>query len=207
MPNPLFIGDAADLVDVSIQRIVLKGSDLQTNHYEQYMNVERGVTDYYLKDSGMSGLSYASRMLENAVVTAQSPVQTYDKTYTQVQYGVLMSVTKMMWFFGIKKRELTKIVNETVKANNDLRELRCAERLDYSFATSYNAEDESGNYTVSTVGGDSVAFASASHTREDGGTNWNNIVTDGSTTNMDKFNVHIKSFLNILGNLRAYCVV
>ena len=46
------------------------------------MNVETGITDYYMKDSSLSGLGYAGRIVENAAVTAASPVQGFDKTYT-----------------------------------------------------------------------------------------------------------------------------
>ena len=185
MPNPLVLGDAADLVDVSIQDIWLKGSEAESQEFKQYYNVESGVTDYYLKDSSLSGLGYAGRILENAVVVAQSPVQGYDQTYTQVQFGVLLSVTKPMWFFGIKKRNLERITQEARNACADLRELRCAERLVESFETTYTAEDESGNYSISTTGGDGVAFFSHQHTREDGGSYVINRITDGTTTNMD----------------------
>ncbi|MCK9370415.1 hypothetical protein M0R04_10945 [Candidatus Dojkabacteria bacterium] len=182
---PLTLSDAADLIDVSIQDIWLKGSESETSLYKEYMNVESGVTDYYLKDSSLTGLGYAGRITENAAVTAASPVQGYDKTYTQVQFGVLLAFTKHMWFFGIKKRNLTKITSEARKACSDLRELRCADLLDNSFSTSYLAQDISGNYTVTIAGGNGVAFISASQTREDGGSNWSNRVTDGSTVNMD----------------------
>lgn len=185
MPNPLSLSDAADLIDVSIQDIWLKGSEKESQMYKQYYNVETGVRDYYLKDSSMTGLGYAGRIVENAAVTSASPVQGFDKTYTQIQFGVLMSFTKMMWVFGIKKRDLERITDEARKACSDLRELRCADRLDQSFATSYTAQDISGNYAITTTGGDGLAFISASHTREDGGTAWNNRVTDGTTVNMD----------------------
>ena len=185
MPNPLNLSDAADLIDVSIQDIWLKGSEKETRLFEQYMNVESGITDYYMKDSSLSGLGYAGRVVENAAITAASPVQGYDKTYTQVQFGVLLSFTKHMWYFGIKKRNLERITTEARKACSDLRELRCAERLDNAWATSYAAADISGNYAINTAGGDAVSFISIAHTREDGGANWNNQVTDGSTVNMD----------------------
>lgn len=185
MPNPLSLSDAADLIDVSIQDIWLKGSEKETRQFEQFMNVETGVVDYYLKDSSLSGLGYAGRIVENAAITSASPVQGFDKTYTQVQFGVVLSFTKPMWFFGIKKRNLEQITDEARKACSDLRELRCADRLDQSFLTAYGASDISGNYTISTVGGDNLAFISASHTREDGGTAWNNRITDGTTVNMD----------------------
>jgi len=185
MAIPLNLSDAADLVDVSIQEIWLKGSEKETDFYKQYMNVETGVTDLYLKDSSLSGLSYAGRVVENAAITAQSPVQGFDKTYTQVRFGLVLAVTKMMWFFGIKKRNLEQITTELRKACNDLRELRCAERLDNAFATTYTANDVSGNYLVAITGGDAVALISNAHTREDGGTAWNNRITDGTTVNMD----------------------
>ncbi|MFZ2151783.1 MAG: hypothetical protein WAV09_01600 [Minisyncoccia bacterium] len=184
MPNPLSISDAADLVDVSIQDVWLKGS-VKNTFYDQYYNVETGVTDYYMKDSSMGGLGYAGRIVENASVTAASPVQGFDKTYTQVQFGVLMSFTKMVWFFGIKKRKIEEIVNEARQAVADKREQLCADRLDQSYNTAYTVNDISGNYSAAIAGGDALAMISASHTREDGGTAWNNRITDGSTVNMD----------------------
>jgi len=185
MPNPLTLSDAADLIDVSIQDIWLKGSEAETSMYKQYYNVDSGVTDYYMKDSSLSGLGFAGRIVENAAVTAQSPVQGFDKTYTQVQFGVLLSFTKQMWFFGIKKRNLQNITAEARKACSDKREQLCADRLDNSYLTSYNVNDISGNYAVATTGGDGLALITSTHTREDGGTAWSNRVTDGSTVNMD----------------------
>lgn len=184
MSVPFQLADAADLVDLSIQEIWLKGSD-KNPLYDQYFNVEAGVTDYYMKDSSLSGLGYASRIIENASVVAASPVQGFDKTYTQVHYGRLLSVSQHMWMFGIKKRNLENLVAEVRQAVEDHRELLCADRLDNSFSTSYSVSDSAGNYTATTTGGDGLAFITNSHTREDGGTAWGNRVTDGSTVNMD----------------------
>lgn len=55
--------------------IWLKGSEKESRMFEQYFNVETGVTDYYMKDSSLSGLGYAGRITENAAITASSPVQ------------------------------------------------------------------------------------------------------------------------------------
>lgn len=184
MPTPLQLNDAVDLIDVAIQKVELKGSE-KNRFYDQYFNVETGVTDYHTKESSLSGLGFAGRIVENAAVAAQSPVQGFDQTYTQVHYGVLLNFTEAMWKFGIKKRNLERIVREANQAVEDVREQLCADRLDQSFATSYTAVDPSGNYVVTTTGGDGLALISNSHTREDGGTAWNNRVTDGSTVNMD----------------------
>ena len=75
MASVLDISTAADLVDVAIQDIWLKGSEKETRQFEQFFNVEDGVTDYYMKDSSLSGLGYAGRIVENAAVTSQTPVQ------------------------------------------------------------------------------------------------------------------------------------
>ena len=91
----------------------------------------------------------------------------------------------MMWFFGIKKRKLENLTQEARRACEHLRELRCAERLSNGFSTSYTASDESGNYSVTTTGGDALELFSTAHTREDGGTNNNNVVYDGTTYSMD----------------------
>lgn len=185
MPNPLVIADATDLVDPAIQKIWLKGSEKESADYKTFMNVETGVTDFDLKDSSLSGLGYASRIVTNALIKSQSPIQGNDQTYTQVNYGIIFSVEKKMWFFGIKKRDLTRVSSEARNACADLRELRCAERVDNMFETSYVAVDEEGDYTVTTTGGAGVAAISNAITREDGGTNINNRITDGTTINMD----------------------
>ena len=118
--------------------------------------------------SSISGLGYAGRITENASVTSASPMQGFDKTYTQVRFGVLISFSALMWKFGIKKRNIERITLEARAACADLREQRCADRLDNSFSSSYSATDISGNYVVSTVGGDGSALITNSHTREDG---------------------------------------
>ena len=182
----LNLADAVDLTDRAIQKIFLKESKVEkTSYYDKYFNVVRGITDNYEKDSSMTGLGEAARITENTVITAEVPVQGYDKTYTQVEFGKMLPITKKMWKFGIQKRKLEGIVKSLIAACERKREQLCADRLDNGHATSYTVSDESGNYTATISGGDSVAPFSDSHTREDGGSNWNNIITDGTTTNMD----------------------
>lgn len=75
MPNPFTIADAADLVDISIQDIFAKSDPPGLDFYKQYYNVNTGVTDYYAKDSSLSTLDDAGRIVEGASVTASSPIQ------------------------------------------------------------------------------------------------------------------------------------
>jgi len=183
MAAPFTIGQAADLIDKSIQSIFLKSSNPE-NTYSKYFNV-RSTEDYYEKDSGLSGLGESDFVDENAVIMSDVPVQTYDKVYTQVTHGTLLPITHMQWRFGIKKRNLMRITDELRKAILREKERLTAERLDNGWATSYSHLGQGGSRTLSTTGGDGVAAFSASHTSESGGSNINNIVTDGTTVNMD----------------------
>lgn len=182
--TPITLQDAADLYDLSIQNMFVKSAGMDPMDYSKYYNVETGVEDYIVKDSSLSGLGEAAIVdPENAVIVGESPVQGNSQSYTQVEYGKVMSFTKRMWKFGIKKRDMVKITNELRMACVRKRERLCAERLDNMRNTSYTTTDDRGNYTVTTTGGDGVSFVSSAHTREDGGTNWNNRVYDG--TNYD----------------------
>src|SRR3990167_376535 len=129
MPSPLSLTDAADLINPAVQDLWLKGSSKEGRLFKEYYNVETGVVDYNLRESSLSGLGYAGRIIENAAITSASPVQGFDKTFTQVQFGLVQSFTKPVWFFGIKKRKLEAVVDELRSACSDLRELRCADRL------------------------------------------------------------------------------
>lgn len=183
MSAPLTIGQAADLVDLSIQKIFLKTSEPEAQ-YKKYFNF-RTTTDYYDKDSGLSGLSESDFVDENGVIMSDTPVQTYDKTYTQEMVSILLPITYKMWKFGIKKRDLENITKDLKTADLRKREKLCAERLINSFeTTSYTHSGQSGNKTITVSGGDGLGFIDDDHTREDGGTNMNNYVYDGTTYNL-----------------------
>jgi hypothetical protein len=178
------LASAADLYNPAIQKMFIKSAKLDQQNYQKYYAVESGVTDYDLIDSSISGLGEAARIVENAVIVSEKPVQGYDKTYRQVEYGKVLAFTKKMWKFGIKKRDMTTIVNELRMACVRKRERDLADKLDNGWSTSYSATDDSGSYTRTISGGNGVAFFSASQTREDGGANNNNIIYDGTTYNM-----------------------
>jgi len=50
MASPLTLGQAADLVDVAIQKIWLKDTQDVGTYYDKMYNVTTGVEDYYMKD-------------------------------------------------------------------------------------------------------------------------------------------------------------
>lgn len=179
---PFSTAGSADALDDAVQAYFLKDTADRKTYYNQYYYVENGIDTRVMKDSGMSGFSKAKRVTENAVIKAESPIQTYSQTYTQYEIGLMGKFTKQMWKFGIQKRDVEKVVKGLNDAVYRLRETDCADRLNNSFSTTFT--DGDGN-SVSCAGGDSAALISASHTREDGGTAWNNRITDGTTVNMD----------------------
>jgi len=182
MSAPLTINQAADLVDLSVQKIFEKMAEPE-NVYSKYFNV-RTTTDYYEKDSSLSGLTQADFVDENGVIMSDIPVQGYKKTYTQNMVGIIVPFSFQMWKFGIKKRDLQNVAKQLKNSILQKKEQLCAERIDNAWSTSYTHTGSSASKTITTTGGDSVAAASASHTREDGGANMNNIVYDGTTYNL-----------------------
>lgn len=180
---PLSIGQAADLLDLSIQKVFAKTSEPEMM-YNKYFNV-RKTQDLYEKDSSLSGLGIADYVDENAAVHVDVPIQGFDRTYTQVQVEHMVSFTKKMWVFGIKRRDLDNKAKELKASIARQREQICAEYLDNGFeSTSYSHSGYAKTTTISTAGGDGLGPWDDDHTREDGGTNMNNLVYDGTTYNL-----------------------
>lgn len=179
---PLSIAQAADLVDLSIQNVYAKSSDPVLS-YPKYFNV-RKTTDYLEKDSSLSGLGEADFVDENGVIISDIPVQGYKKTYTQNMIGTIVSFTYKMWKFGIKKRDLDNAAKELKASIARKRERLCAERIDNFASQTYTHNGQSGSRVITITGGDGLAAGTSSHTREDGGSNMNNGVYDGTTYNL-----------------------
>lgn len=75
MPSPLKLSAAADLVNLAIQKIWLKETPTMETYYDKMYNVTNGVTDLYLKDSSISGYGNPGRVVEQATISAEAPVQ------------------------------------------------------------------------------------------------------------------------------------
>ena len=183
MPVPFDIDSASDMVDLSIQKMWIKSkADLKEYHKDYYF-VEP-VTDYIVKDSSVTSLSSFTKVPENAVIPASSPYQGYDKSYTQGFFSGMLRITRPMWRYGIKARKLNGIVVELKKDAIRFKEQVLANVVNNLGTSSYSDTTGRYSFTVTNSGGDAVVMKSTSHTREDGGTNWNNEITDGTTVNM-----------------------
>lgn len=182
---PLVLDDIVDATDNAIQKMwINRRKQAEEEKFKLIVNVESGVTDRVLKESDISDLGVAARITENASVVGESPVQGFDQTYTQVEFGKLLAVTKQMWKFGIKKRKLEGIVDELRRTIVRKRERMATDRLNNAQSSTYTESDDNGNYTVTITNANGVALASNAQTREDGGTSNNNIVYDGTNYNI-----------------------
>ena len=176
------INAAADLVDLSIQEIWIKSpADLKEYHKEYYF-VEP-VTDYITKDSSLTAIKAFSKIAENGQIPAGSPNQGFKQTYTQSFFSGMLRVTRAEWRYGLQARKLESIVGELKNDAIRFKETVLAGPINNMTSTSYTDTTGLLSFSVANTGGDSVCPASASHTREDGGTNWSNIITDGTTAN------------------------
>lgn len=179
MSSPLNLGQVADLTDRSIQKIFQKEAEneLQLKQYYNY----RTTDERYEKDSSISGLKEAEFTSENAEIYEDTPIQGYDKTYEQTAVDIIVPFSYRVWKFGIKKRNLTNIAKSINNALNRKKEKLAAERITNGLSTSYTHQGISQNSTIAITGGDSLEPFTTAHTREDGGTNMNNVVYDGTT--------------------------
>ena len=115
MPNttsnvPLSTDDAGDMVDVSVQKMWLKYYPDMTEYHKEFYYVDK-VDDYIVKDSSLSAVDSYGYTPENAIIKAASPIQGFDKSYTQAHFTGKLRITKTMWQFGIKKRNLLEVVD------------------------------------------------------------------------------------------------
>lgn len=180
---PFDLDAASDLTDLSIQEIWIKSpADLEEYH-DRYYYVEP-VPDYITKDSSLTSISTFSKVPENGNIPADSPYEGFKQTYTQSFFSGMLRITRPMWRYGIQTRRLEAIVQELRNDAVRFRETVLANVLNNATSTSYTETTGKFAYTVTNTGGDGASFSSSSHTREDGGTNWSNVISDGTTNNM-----------------------
>lgn len=182
--TPFDLDAASDLTDLSIQEIWIKSPADMDEYSKEYYN-SMPVPDYITKDSSLTSISTFSKIPENGNIPADSPYEGFRQTYTQSFFSGMLRVTRPMWRYGVQTRQLEAIVQELRKDAVRFKEQVLANVLNNATSTSYTETTGKFAYTVTNTGGDGAAFQSAAHTREDGGTNWSNKVTDGTTNNLN----------------------
>lgn len=179
---PFDINAAADLVDLSIQEIWIKSPADLKEYHKDFVFVEP-VTDYITKDSSLTAIKAFSKIAENGQIPAGSPNQGFKQTYTQSFFSGMLRITRAEWRYGLQARKLESIVQELKSDAIRFKERVIANMVNNMTSTSYTDSTGLLSFAVTNSGGDGQAPQSASHTREDGGPNWSNVITDGTTNN------------------------
>lgn len=169
---PSTLAGFSDLYSEDIQHIFVQKRDESAGGLgmPKIYNVTTSLS-YLNKDSSVVGTDTANFIGDNASVQYDGLVQGFDKTYTSKKYGKGLKISQHLWKYGVEFRKITGVVESLVDNSlNDKIEKDAFGLLDTgtastNFTTSYTDAD---GQTVSTAGGDSIAYFSASHTREDG---------------------------------------
>lgn len=179
MASPFNLGQFVDSTNNAIQNIWRKEAKNE-EQFKQFYNF-RTTQDLIEKDSSLSGLSEAEFTDENAEITEDVPVQGFDQTYTQEAVDIIYPMSYQVWKFGLTKRKLTNVATSIKLALLRKKEKLAAERLTNGFSTAYTHQGVGKSKSITITGGDGIEPWSLVHTREDGGTNMNNVVYDGTT--------------------------
>lgn len=181
---PFDLNAASDLTDLSVQEVWIKSPADLKEYHKDYYYVDP-VSDYITKDSSLTSTNTFSKIPESGNIPADSPYQGFKQTYTQSFFAGMLRITRPMWRYGLSARKLEGIVRELKNDAVRFREQVLANPIVNMTSTSYTETTGKLAFSVTNTGGDGIAPASASHTREDGGSNWANIITDGTTSNLN----------------------
>jgi len=185
------INDYAVIVNNVLKHVAPKVSPTVKAEYLDFMhkvdNNERIYTDI-----GVTGLGMAEIIPDGGVGASDAPIQGYSKNYVQMHFTKKVRLTFQTNFFlfesaaaKIKSSVKSKVLegkNAIEHAKNYLAQSLLAQGTATSFT--WTPINNVGTPTpIATIGADAVQYWSATHPREDGGTAWTNIVTDGATVN------------------------
>ena len=145
---------------------------------------------YQHTTTGVTGLGMGQVIADGAVPASDAPIQGFTKTFTQGIFTQRIRITKQAFYYLFQAKDAKKIdalIKAKVLSLKDsiqlLQNYYAQSILANGWATSFTFTPIGGfqgSVTVDTTGADSVAYWSASHPREDGGTAWSNIVSSGT---------------------------
>jgi len=170
MPSnvPLDLASLANALDPSVQAYFKKQGELVDKQYPNYVFVDTDIPWRTMTDGGISGLTQFGRVLENAVIEAESQLETNTRSYVQVEFANMVRVTRQNFMFNEERAKLKSMLEDLRKSAERKKDRDMADLINNATSTSYTVTDRTGQYSKTISGGDSVAASSASHTREDG---------------------------------------
>lgn len=156
--------------------------------YKQYVN-EVNDPKYQYTLLGVTALAMGQIINDGGIPASDAPIQGFAKTLTQVIYTTRIRLSQMETYYMLKNGDnvgldkaiadqITNVKNSVVHLKNYLAQSYIAGG--WSTSVSFTPQGQTAVSTLDTTGSDGVAYFSASHPREDGGTAWSNIIVSGT---------------------------
>lgn len=139
--------------------------------------------------TGVTGLGMGQVITDGQVPSSDAPIQGYTKSFNQVIFTERARLSQQATYFmfnskdGAKvdaslKDKILSLKNSITQAKNFYMQSLLAQGASTSFTfAAINTVAVTAGTVVDTTTADGVAYWSASHLREDGGTNWSNLVS------------------------------
>ena len=139
--------------------------------------------------TGVTGLGMGQVIVDGQIPPSDLPIQGYTKSFNQVIFTERARMSQQSTYFlfnskdGAKidaelKTKILSLKNSLTHAKNYYFQSMLAQGASTSFTfAAINSVAVVAGTVVDTTTADGVAYWSASHLREDGGTNWSNVVT------------------------------
>lgn len=159
---------------------------------EEYKTFSNGVNsnEYQYTLLGVTGMGMGQIIADGQVPASDAPIQGFAKTLTQYIFTERLRLSQQEVYYMIKSGDGAKldksIADQVLNIKNSVVHLKnyiAQSMIAGGWSTSVAFTPLSGTTvtTLDTTGADGVAFFSASHPREDGGSAWSNITVSGTS--------------------------
>lgn len=180
------VASYSTILDARVKKIYPVVKPTVVEEYSKYSNTVSWAQLQYVM-TGVTGLAMGQVIADGQVPASDSPIQGYTKTFTQAIFTNRVRLSKQSYYYlftsknGAKidaniKSQVLNLKNSIIHLKNYYAQSILANGASTSFSFTPIGGFQ-GSVTVDTTTADTVALWSASHTREDGGTNWSNTTT------------------------------
>lgn len=187
--NDFYSADAVSLLDNRKKVIIPQVSPSIVEEYKTYSNAVTNK-EYQYTLLGITGMGMGQIIADGQVPASDAPIQGFAKTLTQYIFTERIRLSQQEVYYMIKAgdgakldstiaSQVTNIKNSIVHLKNYIAQAMIGNG--WSTSVSFTPIGGTTATTLDTTGADGVAFFSASHPREDGGTAWSNVIVSGSS--------------------------
>jgi len=188
--SDFFSATTLSLLDNRRKTIIPQVSANVEEEYKKYTN-EVSDKKYQYSMLGITGLGMGQIIADGQIPASDAPIQGFAKTFVQVIFTSRVRLSQQGAYYmlqngdqvGLDKMiadQITDVKNAVVHLKNYLAQSYLMGGFGTSVTFVPQGSTGASATTLDTTGADGVAFFSASHPREDGGTAWSNLITSGT---------------------------